>query len=142
YFTTGGRRTQSGLYRVNWAGAPITKSARTEKRQQAADLEIGAPPRGTNLWLRLDSSDKWLRHAARIELEAKPVNEWSARALTESRPTAALTALIALSRTGERSLQPKIISRLDELSAANLDAERQLIAVRAFGVCFIRMGRP
>ncbi len=142
YFTTGGRRTQSGLYRVNWAGAPISKSARTEGRRQTADLEIGVLARGTNLWLRLNAGDRWVRHAARVELEARPVAEWSARALSESQPNAALTALLALSRAGERSFQPKIISRLEELSTAKLDAEQRLIAIRAFGICFIRMGRP
>lgn len=138
YFTTGGRRTQSGLYRVTW-----TKSQGTLRREFNESTRLGSPSAvGGDLWRRLNDPDRWVRHAARIELEAKPVHEWSAQAFTETRPTAALTALLALSRAGERLLQSKIISRLDELSAANLDAEQRLIAVRAFGICFIRMGRP
>ena len=131
YFTTGGRRTQSGLYRVSVAAS-----------RQSAAIALSEGKVGGDVWSRLDSSDRWVRHAARVELEAKPVHEWSEHALIESQPNAALTALLALSRAGERSLQPKIISRLEELSAANLDAEQRLIAVRALGVCFIRMGRP
>jgi putative heme-binding domain-containing protein len=139
YFVTGGRRTQSGLYRISVAAS----------RQSAAIASSGGKVGGGfttaatgEVWPRLNSADRWVRHAARVELEATPAAEWSARALTESRPSAALTALLALSRAGERSLQPKIISRLEELSTAKLDAEQRLIAVRAFGICFIRMGRP
>ena len=50
--------------------------------------------------------------------------------------------MLALSRAGDRSLQPKIISRVEDLSAMKLSAEQELIAIRALGVCFIRMGRP
>ena len=136
YFTTGGRRTQSGLYRVSWTGARSIAPRETPKIAPGNALHPG------DLWPRLNSSDRWVRHAARVELETRPAAEWSAQALRESQPTAALTALLALSRAGDRSLQAKIISRVEELSAAKLSDEQELIAIRALGVCFIRMGRP
>lgn len=139
YFTTGGRRTQSGLYRVSWTGAPISKSAPTGDPQ--AGLETGAPKQ-SELWSRLDNSDQWTRYAARVELESQPVNGWTERALTEKQTTAALTALLALSRCGERSVQPRLVARLNELASPGLEAEQQLLAIRALSVSFIRHGHP
>ena len=75
----------------------------------------------------------------------RPVAEWRERALTEERPTAALTALLALARVSGRDaseLQSTILTRLRQLSGPALTAEQKLIAVRALAVCFIRMGKP
>src|SRR6185369_14938326 len=93
-------------------------------------------------WIRLGHSDEWTRHAARIELEARPVSEWRGRALNEERPIAALTALLALSRVGDAPLQPEIFRRVDQLSAGPLAAGEQLLAIRTMAVSSIRMGRP
>ena len=137
YFVTGGRRTQSGLYRVSWTGAP------GNARPDSPPARPASPPRSVaGLWQRLNNSDLWVRHAARVELEATPPADWAARALTEKPPTAALTALLALSRAGDRALQPQIVQRLNELASTKLNADQQLLAVRALAVCFIRMGRP
>jgi len=154
YFTTGGRRTQSGLYRVTWTGAASGRATLSSTRQTTrSENETGvgnarrgedtaALPNATNLWSRLNSHEHWVRYAARVELEMSPPSEWSERALAEKNPFAALTALLALSRAGDRSLQAQIVSRLIEFSPKELSAEQQLIAIRALGVCFIRMGRP
>ncbi len=137
YFVTGGRRTQSGLYRVKWNGAPEIA------RHEAGGIKPGeARPSGGDVWQRLDDPGHWARYAARVELEAQPADDWSLHALRETRPTAALTALLALSRVGESALQPQIVERLVKLSGAPLTAEQQLIAIRAASVCFLRMGRP
>jgi putative heme-binding domain-containing protein len=75
----------------------------------------------------------------------RPAAEWRERALTEERPTAALTALLALARVSEpdaSNLQSTILLRLRQLSSPALTGEQTLIAVRALAVCFIRMGKP
>jgi putative heme-binding domain-containing protein len=136
YFVTGGRRTQSGLYRVRWTGAPGIA------RHEGIPMPGNARRSEGDAWQRLDSADHWARYAARVELEAQPIGEWSRRALAETQPTAAFTALLALSRAGDSSLQPQIVERLIQLSATRLTEEQQLLAVRAAGVCFLRMGRP
>jgi len=137
YFTTGGRRTQSGLYRVSWTGAPgIGRTEALNTGPGHARRSVGG------LWTRLNDFDHWVRHAARVELESQPVAEWSGRALAETQPTAALTALLALSRCGDGAFQPRLVSRLNELGSSGLSAEQQLIAIRALSVSFIRQGRP
>jgi putative heme-binding domain-containing protein len=134
YFTTGGRRTQSGLYRVSWTGSP-TQANRPKSTSSPAK-------KNPEIWNALDSSDLWTRHAARVELEMRPVNQWRERALAEKRPTRALTALLALARAGEKDLQAPILNRLHEFGSTSLSPEQQLIALRALAVCFVRMGKP
>lgn len=137
YFVTGGRRTQSGLYRVKWTSAP------SNTRQVPSKAKASVARRsGGDLWQRLGNEDSWVRHAARMELEARPVSKWRPRALTEERSMAALTALLALARTGEAQLQPDILRRVDQLAWQNLSVDEQLLAIRTLSVCFIRMGRP
>jgi putative heme-binding domain-containing protein len=140
YFVTGGRRTQSGLYRVS----PTTEST---MKVVESTRSRGTPEQRTlnQIWNRLDDSDRWTRYAARVELEMRPAAQWRERALTEKRPTAALTALLALARVSgpdASELQSTILMRLRQLSRPALTAEQNLIAVRALAVCFIRMGKP
>jgi putative heme-binding domain-containing protein len=154
YFTTGGRRTQSGLYRVSWTGGAdgprpqrsvaagaSGKSLNVVTNEAAATGDRSRAGSSTE-FAALNDSDHWIRHAARIRLENQPVSDWERKALTETRPTAALTALLALSRAGDSKSQPTILGRLAELSTGFLTAEQQLIAIRAIGVCFLRMGKP
>jgi putative heme-binding domain-containing protein len=137
YFTTGGRRTQSGLYRVSWTGKPDLERAEAREAERSDARRVSG-----DLWSRLNDSDHWTRYGARVELEAMPAGDWSNRALEEEDSFSALTALLALSRCGEASLQPRILERLLQLALRKLDPDQQLLAVRAFSVCFIRMGRP
>ena len=142
YFTTGGRRTQSGLYRVTWTG--VAASRQTAANISATEKVAGALPSAAtpSLWTRLGAPDHWVRYAARVELERLPPGAWAERALMETNSTAALTALLGLSRVGEKIFQPKIVARVNQLGTPALDAEQQLIAVRALAVSFIRQGRP
>jgi len=138
YFVTGGRRTQAGLYRVTWNGRATTVA----KAAVPASGHKDDKPSLAETWNRLGHPDRWTRHAARVELEARPVSEWRERALNEERPIAAFTALLALARAGDSPLQTEILRRVDQLSAGLLSADEQLLAIRTMGVCSLRMGRP
>ena len=137
HFVTGGRRTKSGLYRVKWKAAPDIAG---QDVSRPVSGNVRRP--GDDVWQRIDDSDGWVRHAARVELEAQPPDDWSRRVLAETRPTAAFTTLLALGRVGEPSLQHQILERLLGLSATTLTTEQQLLAIRSASVCFLRMGRP
>ena len=138
YFTTGGRRTRSGLYRVTMTNTP--RPGGTDLARSRSPVFSGAAT--NSIWQRLNSSEHWTRYGARLEFESQPVNRWAERALREPRPFAALTALLALSRCGESSLQQKLIQRVLEFAPEELTDDQQLIAIRALAVSFIRMGRP
>ncbi len=157
YFVTGGRRTQSGLYRVTWNGGiepetKLTAGALAEIKEAAAARALrhkiekfhGRDDAFEQLivWMNLDSADHWIRHAARVAVEALPAPQWQKRALQEPRPTAALTGLLALARVGATNAQPALLKRLLDFPVGKLSAEQQLIALRAFELSFIRMGQP
>jgi putative heme-binding domain-containing protein len=138
YFVTGGRRTQSGLYRVSWKGAGSSEKA----AKSAGGMRTGPEENVHNIWIELGNDEHWRRYQARVQLEAQPVATWQERALTEKNKTAALSALLALSRCGDRTIQERLVSRVNEIASVTPTAEQKLIAIRALAVSFIRMGRP
>ena len=157
YFTTGGRGTQSGLYRVRYVGQQIAEATPTEdesnesaaavrgralRRKLEAFHRVQDPQAIDLAWPHLNSSDPWLRHAARVAIERQPPDLWQQRALAEQDPTAAATALMALARVGDASLQRTILARIGSFDLARWSPEQQLIALRAYQLCLIRMGRP
>lgn len=157
WFITGGRKTQSGLYRVRSTG-PTEKEAMpsaetlaheracAEHRALRRQLESFARTEDTNAlasaWPHLGHADEWIRHAARVAVERQPISTWQERALAETRTDAAPTALLALARVGPKEFKPRVLQRLGALSFAELPAEQKLIVLRAFEVAFIRWGRP
>ncbi len=156
YFVTGGRGTQSGLYRVRPVGQVSNlpgrkgqaKSLLHEKRRQLERWHtvVDSAAIGT-LWPSLGSDDVWLRHAARVALERQPVNEWSERALksptTLESATMTISALLALARVaGEPPALQPICERLNALSFEKLSTEQRLDAWRVYAVAFTRLGKP
>ncbi len=152
YFTTGGRGTQSGLYRVTYTGTESTAAADLHDKAGAADRESRHKleafhgkknPEAVNAaWADLNSNDRDLRYAARIAVESQPVAEWKARAVGQNPPTAALTALLALARCGASEDQPALLAAAEKLPLAGLTEEQQLAKLRLLEVSFARQGRP
>ncbi|MDZ4289757.1 MAG: family 16 glycoside hydrolase, partial [Prosthecobacter sp.] len=107
YFTIGGRRVQSGLYRVTYAGSestdavvgkPQTTPVRDLRLQLSAFHGKQDPKAVETAWPHLSHKDRFIRAAARTALEHQPVAEWEAKALAETNATAQLEALLALTR--------------------------------------------
>ena len=109
YFAIGGRKVQSGLYRVTHDGT-ATDDADTNVVTVDTDAVIRAeleslPVDGTDLskiWPALSSSSRAVRYAARVALERVPVAVWQEKAFTESDPQTKLSALLAFARTYKR----------------------------------------
>ncbi len=151
YFTTGGRGTQSGLYRVSYTeNYPMEKlavdqsaaAARAVRRklesfhgkEDAAAVDF--------LWPHLNSNDRWIRYAARIALESQPVAQWLQRALDETSVNGSLTALLALTRKGASVHQDMLLEALGKNWPDKLNEEQMLEALRVCALSLIRMGRP
>jgi putative heme-binding domain-containing protein len=108
YFAIGGRKVQSGLYRVTYAGkestAPVkydapAPSAEVVARKALEQFHGKQDPKAADAaWPHLSSSDRWLRSAARVVLEHQPAAGWAERAFAEKDATARLEALLALAR--------------------------------------------
>ena len=90
----------------------------------------------------LNHSDRHIRFAARIALEQQPVKLWQEYALNEKRPQAAISALLALARCGEKTVQPQAISALGRLDWDKLSSTQQLELLRVYSLFFTRMGKP
>lgn len=118
YFAIGGRRVQSGLYKVTYKGdestAPVDAKNQegAELRQTRRKLEAlhgaGHADAVEIAWPYLSHSDRVIRYAARTAIEHRPISEWQTRALNEKHPVALTEALLALCRKQERpSKNPK-----------------------------------
>lgn len=151
YFAVGGRGTRSALYRVVYEGAESTAAvdAKDEKnadlrlvrkrleafhRSGDADMEM--------IWSHLDHSDRFIRYAARIALEHRPVDAWRAKALAETNPRAAVTALMALARQGSPDDRAAVLASLGKVNPKSLDEQGQLALVRTYQLAMIRLGQP
>lgn len=141
YFVTGGRGTQSALYRVSHT-EPLDEPPTVTVQQQArAQQAIAARKLRRTLesfhgrqnpqaievaWPHLNSYDPWIRHAARVAIEWQPVNQWKSRALAEKRTWAKLQALLALSRMGTESLRFGIVKQCTALRWEGLTENQKL----------------
>jgi putative heme-binding domain-containing protein len=109
YFTIGGRKSQSALYRVTYVGqestAPAPAYTPTPESQLRRQLEA-LHEEGTGAeaiakaWPYLGHADRRVRFAARVAIERQPVAQWAEKALAETAPQASIEALVALSRMG------------------------------------------
>jgi putative heme-binding domain-containing protein len=167
YFTIGGRRTQSGLYRVFYTGKESTEPSKggpapgplhdLRKRLEAFHTKPGAKAIET-AWPCLNHADRYIRSAARIAIEHQPPEEWQDRALKESDPVRSIQALLALVRaTGEdpfhhprkasdpipgAALKGPILEAMGRIDWAKLTHDQRLDLMRVYGVLFNRMGPP
>ena len=153
YVTTGGRRTQSGLYRVCYTGeanvnpqpstpqADDSSSARARAKRRALEAgHVGEPLPLNDIWPALGSRDRSLRYAARVALERHAPADWRGRYKAETRPHAVIEASVALARTGESADRAAIVDRLNALNFPALTADQLVAACRAYQLAFIRLG--
>jgi putative heme-binding domain-containing protein len=167
YFTVGGRKTQSGLYRVTYAGTESTAPSpggpapgplhavrrlleTLHGRQDARAVEA--------IWPYLGHEDRFVRYAARVALEHQDPKGWQERALKETNPVAAIDALLALVRvvgrdpwTQRRSATDPIsgvewkaplLAALDRIDWAKLNDAQRCDMLRIYTVLFNRLGEP
>jgi len=151
YFAIGGRRTKSGLYRVTYTGTESTEPVKpnavgSEARKLRKTLEAFHGHQDEKAvavaWPHLSSADRFIRWAARIAIEHQPVETWQDRALSEENPQALLEAIIALTRHGDKLLQPKILKSLQRIQWDQLNHHQKISLVRAYSLTFTRMGTP
>ncbi|MEY2881788.1 MAG: hypothetical protein RLZZ15_4168, partial [Verrucomicrobiota bacterium] len=151
YFAVGGRRTQAALYRVTYTGtdstapakpAALTAEALTRRKLETLHAEGTGPEAIEIAWPHLASADRFVRFAARAAIERQHPANWADRALAEKNPQAAIEALIALARVGEKYLQPRLLDALAKLDFAAQPAALRQPLLRAWQLAFARMGKP
>ena len=152
YFVIGGRATASRLYRVRYTGAPTTGAARTltantELRALRHSLEKfhvrgESAEAVAKAWPYLAHADRHLRYAARIAVENQDVALWREKVFVEKNPRAVIYSAIALARHGDKSMSGRLLDKLGEVLFGSLEKEDQLALLRAYALCFMRMGQP
>jgi hypothetical protein len=95
-------------------------------------------------WPVLGDHDRNMRFAARIALEHQPVASWKDKALNETNPRVALTALMALTRSsgGDKSLQQPILAALNKIDFKALKGIDRVTLIRDYMLAFTRLGEP
>lgn len=165
YFAIGGRRVQSGLYRVTYAGkedtspvdmTPVVTPERKLRHQLAAFHGKADPKAVETAWPHLNDPDRFISSAARVVLEHQPAAEWADKALAEPEPGRRIPALMALARvkgvapiqrpeTGhviDTATRDQILKSLLEIDFKELSDFDQLAYVRTMEIVLVRFGDP
>lgn len=152
YFTSGGRRINSHLFRLRYIGTDSkdrsamidNKAEKLRKlRQSLEKYHFEESPEAISLaWANLDHEDVFIRYAARIALEHQPVDQWLNRFLAEKESKKIIEASIALARQGDQSIQSKVLKKLQPITLETQLTQQQLNMLRAYELLFIRMGEP
>lgn len=155
YFAIGGRRVQSGLYRVTYKGKESTARVRKDKitpplHQLRRDLEEfhgkADPNAVATVWPHLGHQDRYIRAAARTALEHQAVGSWKDQALAETNAKAQLEALLALVRVEsskkESATRDAVLAALRKHDYGSLDLEDRLALVRLIQIVLNRFGDP
>lgn len=165
YFTIGGRKVQSGLYRVTYVGDESTELVKADpKITDAVELRRSLeqfhgrqnPNAVGTVWKHLAHDDRFIRWAARTAIEHQPVETWADKALTESDSKIQVEALLALSRvTGhcpqhridfgpemDTKMRDKLLAAILAINLSKLDATSQLTLQRTIQITLNRFDRP
>lgn len=167
YFAIGGRKVQSGLYRVTYTGKESTapsKPAADPVAAKARDLRHSLevfhgktdPKAIAAAWPHLNSSDRYLRWAARTALEWQPAATWADKVFAEKDAGKQVEALLGLARlTGidpqhrkptdapvDTAMAAKIYTALGKVDWKQLNQEQRLAFVRTYSISLVRFGQP
>ncbi len=164
YFTTGGRKVQSGVYRVTYNGKESTADA--VKRTSGHDRNLrrklerfhGKQHKDAvnESWAHLNHTDRFIRWAAMTAVMHQPVAQWQERALTEKNHNKRVLALLALCKvigvdpknaTAEEPaskvdpvLSASIFKSLGQVDWSKLTHAGKLTLVRTYQIALIRLG--
>ncbi len=146
YFITGGRGTQSGLYRVSYIGPQVGRDERRDESAASArkvrraletfHTQEANAAQLTVLQSQLLSSDRWLQYAARVALENQDPSRWTPQKLAQDLNADELLPIIRLN--GKAANGEAIASRLlqrrgSQATLPNLRAVEVLLSRASLG---------
>ena len=151
YLITGGRKTQSTLYRVAYVGKAAESAKESLHECQATEYSQQQRALRTQLeafhgqlnseavqqaWPHLSSDDPAVQHAARIAVEQQPRDQWQTRALASKDHREQLSAWMAVARTGDPQLSAKLVALLVQMPSEQLDLGRQFAIMHLYRLCW------
>jgi len=158
YCITGGRGSQSGLYRIRYSPKGQTSetagtfkltlptserpksdtSGLTLRRKLETLQQKPDPTQVEFLWEQLGSSDLWLASSARAALERLPVALWKTKLMSTGNNSATYQGLIALARVGSDNDQSELHNILNALDWSSLSIQDKRTVLRALQLSIIR----
>ena len=148
YFTVGGRKTQSGLYRVRYVGNESTAPVGSEGlkslanlRRSLEDMHLGGASKEdlATATANLGHADRGIRYAARVAIEnhgADAARDAIKQATTEH---GKIIATVGLARTGKPSDRATAMATLQSISWDSLPANQRIDLLRAYALIAIRL---
>ncbi|MHC4823990.1 MAG: family 16 glycoside hydrolase, partial [Planctomycetota bacterium] len=134
WFITGGRGTQSGLYRVTYSGASTPNPPSAGPAPNAETLVRRALERDEvsfeETMLLLGSEDRVLRFAARLNLERRPHSTWMESLKSMEASLALGELLLAAARIGDAEQREEVRSRILTWNFKEARPEVQWLLVR------------
>lgn len=137
YFTTGGRRLNSKLYRLSYTRALDGGKVdmKVPPLTPILDRLLNKPDSGF-VWKYLDNEDRRIRYTARVALEVMGAAQWINTYRQEKSPAKLIEASIALARlSGEHELQ---LEKMSGIEFNQLGEVQKLAYLRALSLCLIR----
>jgi len=141
YFTAGGRRGDSALYRVSYYGVndkavpevkPLNALAQLRKELETLHTPDSPADKLGFIWSNLNHDDRFIRFAARVALEHQPADSYIEKAKAEKDALTQIMAGLALARH-------KHDAAMDVLLAADPGTEVEKLAwARAVAVAMYR----
>jgi len=141
-FITGGRKTQSTLYRVSYAGDRLEKPKLTAQQSERSKFSTFVRGLGHQhdrlngkddplmMGVLLKSHDPWMRNVARIWLEKIPINLLKERTKKSSSDLAGLTTLLALTRKSSDEDRKMALARSLGFPNSDWSRSEKLILLR------------
>ncbi len=165
YFTIGGRKVQSGLYRVTYTGsestapAPATSDGQDKRdlRRQLEAFHAKQDPEAIEVaWPQLGSRDFFIRWAARTAVEHQPRESWQEKVFAETNAQAKIEALLALTEVAgidpqhrkpndppnDPALGARILETLAAFDFKSLSNEQRIAVARIAQIALVRFGAP
>lgn len=148
YFTTGGRRTASALWRVTYVGneptapAPGNFPAHADRDKLAGYTINPATANIDEIWKLLGSEDRMIRFMAKAALERLPEVPWNLKLQAEQDTWRSIIGSMALTRLDAKANRDAALGALDRIDWAKLTTHQKLNWLRAAGLVFIRGGEP
>ena len=164
YFTIGGRRVQSGLYRVTYVGiestAPVEHNPNinelTRLRHRLEQFHGRQDSNALNAaWPHLDHPDRFVRWAALTAVQHQPLAQWKDRTLNEKNHNQRVAALLGLCKVAggdpangkpdapvNKELAAAVYGSLTKVDWSKLDYTGKLTLVRTYQIALVRFGDP
>ncbi|MGB2351115.1 MAG: c-type cytochrome [Akkermansiaceae bacterium] len=148
YFMTGGRKTQSALYRVSYVGKEFCEPVGVSEAGELIKLRRRLEAMHTDIdtenlefiWEHLGHSDRAIRYAARVALEHLPINVWQQKVIAETNPASLCQGAVALAHQGGKENVASLLQALAKVDFANLGRHGKLELLRAVSLVISRCG--